>query len=219
MNKIIVAAVFLVVLSFGFLLGVGVTYSRLGGVVTKVATVTQPQLSSASSTTTITTTTLQVTVEGVTTASIQLQDILSVCFSPGGSCADQVVYWIERANNSIHILIYSFTLDIIGNALIKAKQNKPNLDIRIVWDASSSKETGSEYQKLLNAGLQIHIDHRSGLLHDKVAIIDDHIVLTGSFNWSNAANNTNRENLIIINSQTWAAAYEQNFQQNWQATT
>ena len=146
-------------------------------------------------------------------------DLVEYCFSPGGNCASRGVYWIGQANSSIHILIYSFTLDTISNALIQAKQNKPNLDIRIVWDASMSNETGSEYLKLLNAGFQIHVDHRSGILHDKVAIIDSHIILTGSFNWSNAANQTNRENLIILDSQAWGSAYEQNFQQNWQATT
>ena len=55
-------------------------------------------------------------------------------------------------------------------------------------------------------------------MHDKVAIIDDHIVLTGSFNWSNEANNENRENLIVIDSTAIAALYEANFQQNYAAT-
>jgi phospholipase D len=164
------------------------------------------------------TTTIQTQVTAASARTVQSQDILSVCFSPGGGCADVVVYWIGRANSSIHILIYSFTLDSIGNALITAKQNKPGLDIRIVWDASASSEAGSEYQKLLNAGFNIHVDHRSGLLHDKVAIIDSHIILTGSFNWSNAANHTNGENLIVIDNPSWASAYEQNFQENWSAT-
>jgi phospholipase D len=159
---------------------------------------------------------MQVTGSGVNTPPIQSQDILSVCFSPGGNCADQIIYWIGRANSSIHILIYSFTLDTISNALISAKQKNPALDIRIVWDTSNS--TGTEYQRLENASFNMHIDHRSGLMHDKVAIIDSHIIITGSFNWSNAANQTNRENMIVLDSQAWGSAYEQYFQQNWQAT-
>ena len=162
--------------------------------------------------------TQSLTVTNTTSLGNSPAGLVEYCFSPGGNCADQVIYWIGRANSSIHILIYSFTLDTISNALIQARQNKPNLDIRIVWDESSSNESGSEYQKLLTAGFQIHIDHRNGLLHDKVAIIDGHIILTGSFNWSNAANQTNRENLIVLDSQAWGSAYEQNFQQNWQAT-
>jgi phospholipase D len=199
-TAILIAAVFLVGLMVGLFIGAS-PYSTPTPVTSTVTTTVQTQLIAASATT------------------VQSQDILSVCFSPGGGCADVVVYWIGRANSSIHILIYSFTLDSIGNALITAKQNKPSLDIRIVWDASASNEAGSEYQKLVNAGFNIHIDHRSGLLHDKVAIIDSHIILTGSFNWSNAANHTNRENLIVIENPSWASAYEQNFQENWSATT
>jgi phosphatidylserine/phosphatidylglycerophosphate/cardiolipin synthase-like enzyme len=40
-------------------------------------------------------------------------------------------------------------------------------------------------------------------------------MLTGSFNWTGDANNNNDENLIVINNQTWAAAYEQEFQTIW----
>jgi phosphatidylserine/phosphatidylglycerophosphate/cardiolipin synthase-like enzyme len=126
---------------------------------------------------------------------------------------------IGRANSSIHVLIYSFTLDTITVALIQAKQAKPNLDVKIVWDESNVDASGLEYQRLKSAGFNIRVDHRNDLLHDKVAIIDGHIILTGSFNWSDAANKTNRENLIILDSETWAAAYEQNFQQIWAAST
>ena len=198
---ILIVAVFLVGLVTGLLIGGSLSST----------------LSSSPSTTT--TRTLQVTVAGLTTIQIPSLDILSVCFSPGGSCANQVVYWIGRANSSIHILMYSFTLDSIGNALIQAKQRKPNLDIRIVWDESGLEDAGSEYLKLLSAGFQMHVDHRSGLLHDKFAIIDGHIVLTGSFNWTNSANDTNRENLLVLDNPPIASAYEKNFQQNWQTTT
>jgi phosphatidylserine/phosphatidylglycerophosphate/cardiolipin synthase-like enzyme len=71
---------------------------------------------------------------------------------------------------------------------------------------------------LLSAGINTHIDHRGGIMHDKVAIIDDHIVITGSFNWSQVATEVNRENLIVIDSVVVASSYEQNFQQNYAAT-
>jgi len=52
-----------------------------------------------------------------------------------------------------------------------------------------------------------------------VAIIHSHIIITGSFNWSNEANLHDRENLVVLNSQTWGAAYEQNFQEIWNLST
>lgn len=164
---------------------------------------------------TLTTVTRQLTVNSIST--IHPQDLLETCFSPKGNCAGRVAYWVGRANSSIHILIYSFTLNAIGDALVQAKRR--GIDVKIVWDEGNWNATGSEYQKLKNSGIAIRIDHRHGLLHDKVAIIDQHIIITGSFNWSQAANQENRENLVVIDSPAWASAYEQHFQQVWNATT
>ncbi|MFI5449800.1 MAG: phospholipase D-like domain-containing protein [Candidatus Bathyarchaeia archaeon] len=148
----------------------------------------------------------------------QTVTVISVCFSPGGNCGATVAYWISRANSTIHIEIYDFTLNEISDALVNASRANPKLSIEIVWDNSMANGRGSQYNALLAAGISIHLDTRSGVMHDKVAIIDDHIVLTGSFNWSNEANNENRENLIVIESTAIAALYEANFQQNYAAT-
>jgi phospholipase D len=166
--------------------------------------------------------TRQVTMTGTTTVTVQSltrPDLLEYCFSPGGTCSNVIIFWITRANSSIHILIYSFTLNSIGGALVAAKQRNPTLDIKIVWDESNWNETGSEYAKLKNTAIDIRIDHRHGLLHDKVAIIDSHIIITGSFNWSQAANEDNRENLVVLDGQGWAAAYEAQFQKIYNAST
>ena len=150
-------------------------------------------------------------------STIHPQDLLETCFSPGGNCVSRVAYWIGRANSSIHILIYSFTLNAIGDALVQAKQR--GIDVKIVWDKSNWNDSGSEYQKLKDSGIEVRIDYRHGLLHDKVAIIDKQIIITGSFNWSQAANQENRENLVVIDSQAWALAYEKQFQQIWNSST
>ncbi len=151
-------------------------------------------------------------------ARAQTVTVVSVCFSPNGNCGATVAYWISRANSTIHIEIYDFTLNQISDALVNASRANPRLSIEIVWDDSMAHGKGSEYNVLLGAGISIHLDKRSGVMHDKVAIIDDHIVLTGSFNWSNEANQVNRENLIVIDSTAIAALYEADFQQNYAAT-
>jgi phosphatidylserine/phosphatidylglycerophosphate/cardiolipin synthase-like enzyme len=163
-------------------------------------------------TTTTITTTAQLTSTTIQTIYGQ-EDILEVCYSPGGNCANRVIYWIDRANSTIHILIYSFTLDTITAALVKAKGR--GLDVKVVMDNQQAAGQGSEYQALLNAGIQVRLDRRSADMHDKVAIIDRQIVITGSFNWSAAANNENNENLLVIQNQAWAAKYEAEFQRIW----
>lgn len=77
--------------------------------------------------------------------------------------------------------------------------------------------TGSEYYNLRNAGIDIRHDTRSALMHDKVAMIDNHIIITGSFNWTASANNSNNENMVVLDSQNWATAFETTFQVIYQA--
>jgi phosphatidylserine/phosphatidylglycerophosphate/cardiolipin synthase-like enzyme len=55
-------------------------------------------------------------------------------------------------------------------------------------------------------------------MHDKIMIVDGKIVLTGSFNWSNNAENENNENLLIITSTSLATTYENEFQKIWNSS-
>jgi competence ComEA-like helix-hairpin-helix protein len=48
-------------------------------------------------------------------------------------------------------------------------------------------------------------------LHDKFAVIDNQTVITGSHNWSEAANNSNDETLIVIENPAIAAHYQREF--------
>lgn len=158
------------------------------------------------------------TVYASTTTSIQgPADLIGYCFSPGGNCADVVVDWINRANGSVHVLIYSFTLNQVSNALIAAKNR--GVDVKIVMERSNANERGAEYQTLKSAGVDIRLDTNSGLLHDKVAIIDGHIVLTGSMNWTNAGVSENNENLLVLDNEAWASAFESQFEQVYKMAT
>jgi len=160
-------------------------------------------------------TTVTATLTSLTVSTTQPQDILEVCFSPGGNCASRIVYWLGRANTSVHVLIYSFTLDDVAQALIQAKNR--GVDVKVVMDEENF--TGTEYPTLRNAGIDVRIDYRSNLMHNKVAILDSRIVITGSFNWSAAANDRNRENLIVIANPNIASTYEQYFLQVWNASS
>jgi len=52
-------------------------------------------------------------------------------------------------------------------------------------------------------------------MHHKVFIIDDKIVVTGSYNFSNNSENTNDENLVFVNNSDIAAYYEEEFDKVW----
>lgn len=138
--------------------------------------------------------------------------VLGVYFSPQGGCEDQVVNWIDRANKTIHVVIYSFTNDAIGDAVVRAHQR--GVEIKVVFEKNQVSEY-SEYWKLQNIGVLVRNDTNSGLMHHKTAIIDGYILLTGSFNWSGAAEERNNENLMVLESDYLTFAFIEEFQQIW----
>jgi len=135
--------------------------------------------------------------------------VLGVYFSPKGRCEEQLLYWINRANTSIHVLIYSFTLDSVSDALIEAHSR--GVDVKVVFEEGQITKY-SEYQKLKAAGVSVRNDTNPKLMHDKVMIIDGIIVVTGSYNYSANAENYNNENMIIILSDYIADMYEREFE-------
>jgi len=158
----------------------------------------------------------QQTVTYTTTAPAGVE-VLAVRFSPDGGCKAELLNWINHANQSIYVLIYSFTLDDVANALIAAKNR--GLDVKVIMDNEQSAGPGSEYQTLLNAGVTVRTDNRSAEMHDKVAIIDNQIVITGSFNWSANADTNNNENLIVLRSPSLASTYTTEFWHIWNTWT
>jgi phosphatidylserine/phosphatidylglycerophosphate/cardiolipin synthase-like enzyme len=138
--------------------------------------------------------------------------ILAVRFSPGGDCAAQVNYWLSRANHTVHVLIYSFTLDSIGDAVLATYSR--GVDVKVVFEKSQVSQY-SELFRLAAAGVPVRNDTNPDFMHEKVAIIDGYIVLVGSFNWSAAAENDNNEVLLVIRSTDLATTLEREFQRVW----
>ena len=151
--------------------------------------------------------------EDIDSLTAQLEiEVLGIYFSPDGGCESQVIYWVGRANESIHVLIYSFTLDDVSDALIEAYNG--GVEVEVVFEKQQISQY-SEYSKLEQGGVAVRNDTNSAYMHSKVMIIDETIVLTGSFNWSAHAQEQNNENLIVIKSTYIAETYEQEFQKIW----
>lgn len=140
-------------------------------------------------------------------------EILGVYFSPRGGCARAIINLIDRANRSIHVLIYSFTLDSIGDALIKAFRR--GVDVKVVFEKREIDEH-SEYWRLKDAGVPARNDTNPYLMHNKVMIVDSEIVVTGSYNWSWSAEERNDENIVVIKGKRIAEEYEKMFKSIWE---
>ncbi len=140
---------------------------------------------------------------------------VEVYFSPDDGVAQHVVDIIKGASKSVDFMVYSFTSDDIGSAVLS--RSKAGVKVRGVFDEGQMQSNqGTEYDALKRARLNILLDGNSGLLHDKVFIVNGQIVITGSYNFSASAENSNDENLIIIHDPTIAALYLQEFEKIWQ---
>jgi phosphatidylserine/phosphatidylglycerophosphate/cardiolipin synthase-like enzyme len=132
-------------------------------------------------------------------------------FSPEDTIDTRLVDLVGSAKESVHILAYSFTLDRLADALVKADKN--GVEVRGVFDRESAEEnTGADYFSLKKSGLDVHLDGESGLMHMKVIIVDNKTVAFGSYNFTASAENKNDENVLVITDEALAASFEQAFE-------
>jgi phosphatidylserine/phosphatidylglycerophosphate/cardiolipin synthase-like enzyme len=122
---------------------------------------------------------------------------------------------INSANSSLDIAIYSLTKDNIVQAIAAAE--KRGVTVRIITDREESgdKSQTKELLVLSNAGIPIKINSHKGLMHLKVIIADDKVVTTGSYNYTDEATHDNDEVLVIINDQSIAQNWDNEFQSMW----
>jgi phosphatidylserine/phosphatidylglycerophosphate/cardiolipin synthase-like enzyme len=91
---------------------------------------------------------------------------------------------------------YSFTSAPIAKALLDA--HKRGVQVQVILDKSQRTEKYSSADFLANQGVLTMIDATHAIAHNKVIVIDGETVLTGSFNFTKAAQEKNAENLLII---------------------
>jgi phosphatidylserine/phosphatidylglycerophosphate/cardiolipin synthase-like enzyme len=138
----------------------------------------------------------------------------SICFTPGQDCEGLIVREIRHSQKSILLQAYSFTSAPIAKALIDAKQR--GVEVRAILDKSQRKEKYSGAVFLQHAGIPTVIDERPAIAHSKILIFDQQTVLTGSFNFTKAAQERNAENLIIIRGDdNVVSKYTANWNDRW----
>ena len=136
-------------------------------------------------------------------------DVTNVCFSPHGGCTEAIVYQIDNAKSEILVLAYSFISTPIAKALVNA--HKRGVHIEIILDKSNKSEKYSAGDFIVHMGVTTYIDSRHATAHNKIIIIDKETVITGSFNFTKAAEEKNAENLLIIRNKKLAEIYINNW--------
>src|SRR5262245_3379726 len=100
-------------------------------------------------------------------------------FSPKGGCQEAIVAEIRKARREILVQAYSFTADPLTYGLVDAK--KRGVKVEILLDRSNEVERYSDLHILLQQGLDVLIDAEHAIAHNKIIIIDQKVVITGSY--------------------------------------
>src|SRR5215469_14816644 len=143
---------------------------------------------------------------------------IAVCFTPeygmAPSCTQEVVDALTSARKSVLVQAYSFTSAPIAKALLDAHRH--GVEVKVILDRSNRTAHYSAATFLDHAGIPVWIDAQHAIAHNKIMIIDGNTILTGSFNFTKAAEQQNAENLVTIRDSALAEQYTANWQKHLQ---
>jgi phosphatidylserine/phosphatidylglycerophosphate/cardiolipin synthase-like enzyme len=135
--------------------------------------------------------------------------LVDTCFAPEDHCGDKVIDLVKESQKSIHFMAFSFTNNAVGNAI--AKRAKAGVKVSGVFEARNVSDEFSEYAYFKKQHMNVRLDGNKYYMHHKVIIIDDQIVIMGSFNFTDNADKSNDENILVIYNPNIAAQYLEEF--------
>jgi phosphatidylserine/phosphatidylglycerophosphate/cardiolipin synthase-like enzyme len=120
----------------------------------------------------------------------------------------RIMYVLENARVSIRVVMAWFTNDLLFQKLLE-KHNQ-GIDVKIaIYDDGVNRKHGVDVSQVPNN--MIRRGKGGGLMHDKFCVVDNQIVITGSYNWTNNAEFRNDENITIENDPAQATRYSEEF--------
>jgi HKD family nuclease len=136
-------------------------------------------------------------------------------FFPGDEGYEVLLATLQQAKKTIDLCIFTLTDDTLVNELLAARDR--GVRIRIICDDVQAKCLGADPFRLRDEhGFPVISDHNIAHMHNKFAVLDDRVLITGSYNWTKAAHYSNNENIIILNHPGAVREYKQEFQRIWE---
>ncbi len=121
---------------------------------------------------------------------------IDVLFSPKGGCANRIIEEIDNARKTIRVQMYFFTSEPIADALIEAKER--GIEVQVILDDSQQKAKYGRWRVLRRDGVTVSFDGEHATANNKIILIDRRTIITGSYNYTKAAEEKNAENVLII---------------------
>jgi len=136
-----------------------------------------------------------------------------VYFSLYDNPQKEIIKNINQAEAFINIAMYIFTDREIALPLVKAQER--GVKVRLYLDKEQVEYQYSQSRFLVQKGIKTRVSSNRYIMHHKFAIIDNRILLTGSYNWTFSASNRNDENLMVIDDLELIEIFQNQFVNLW----
>jgi phosphatidylserine/phosphatidylglycerophosphate/cardiolipin synthase-like enzyme len=136
---------------------------------------------------------------------------VEVLFSPDDVVISRLSRLIAEAQNSISFLTNSFTSDDLGKALRDRAAQGVSVT-GVIGSVPQNQDNTSEYELFKQAGIDVRLARSSRTMNHKMILIDNQIVVIGSYDFTNRAENVNDENVVIIHNEKIAEKFMEEFQ-------
>jgi phosphatidylserine/phosphatidylglycerophosphate/cardiolipin synthase-like enzyme len=143
----------------------------------------------------------------------QAQEISDAYFSPGDACRNVIVNQIEKATKQLNICVFTISDDTITSGLLLA--HKKGVNIKIITDNDKSFDEGSDIKQLSEVGISIKMDSTPNHMHHKFMVVDQGVLITGSYNWTRSAARYNHENILLTKEAGVIKSFSSQFEKLW----
>lgn len=139
-------------------------------------------------------------------------------FSPSDQTTSHITEALETADSEILFGLLTFTKNDQADAIID--RFLAGASVRGLIE--NTGDVGSEFGYLTGYGMDVQRHVFPGTMHHKYGIIDandpasEPVLVTGSHNWTFAAETENDENTLVIHDANLALLYKAEFEQRWQ---
>jgi mitochondrial cardiolipin hydrolase len=134
-------------------------------------------------------------------------------FSPGDSCRKTIIEQIDHAKKHVKICVFTISDDSISDAIMRAFQK--GVDVKIITDNDKSNDLGSDVVRLAKEGIPMKMDNTSSHMHHKFMVVDELMLLTGSYNWTLSAARFNQENIVLSSEAGVVKSFLNEFEKLW----
>lgn len=147
---------------------------------------------------------------------LTLTEVIAVSFSATENTEELLDLWVNKANETLLLMVNRIVTGNLSEALIDA-YNK-GVEIKVIIDSDERYSQGSAFTELLMSGIDIRGDNKLYMMNNKAMILDNKIVVTGSYDWTPNAEVTQDNNVLILENELVTDLYLSEFERIWNQT-